>query len=1036
MCKGLIGALLLGLVGTSIFAATEPPVEVGRAVAVAAGLEAIPLSWSERLDAGRHSQFTAFWQWSNESPPTRSSVADPPPETFDEALDWLDISVEMGESPLPKGLSLIAAPVEMWREVPEPLLPSWRVPASGRVRIPSSDVPWRIRLLGEGFGTDWIELPGTIRNQVLRLTPATDRRLRLVDRAGDPRAGEALQIFRTGKGRGNRVSLFRSDAEGTVVLPSLPGPLELEVMVLGETTAALIWRGRASSLPETLVLLPGAALEGSVIDARSGEPLAGVRVAVRAFTAPGSERVVARGAVSEETGAWRVEGLAIGKAQVAWSHEGFAHQSRVVELREGVMSLGRVPMESAQTVELHILGPSGIAVADAEALTSEGRRFPADAHGILRIEGMPKGRAGRATVKAPGFLPEPVTLPRQPGPPIEVRLRRTFQVVGRVVDAFGSPVPEGRTTLSLGNRSWTGEIASDGAFILDVPPRTAAVLELSVPQRVASRIDLEPGEAGERRDLGDIELSAGRAIAGQVVRKEDGLPVAGARVWTVRAPENLLLGWLEGDLLEARSDAEGFFELPGLARSSVALQVEAPGRARRHLDVALPDGAERHDLGPIELITGCRVRVVATGVEESGATARLDLRGQWHESDMLTATVSGGAAVFAHVPPGSALLSVMQGADLVCERRIEVPEEVEFEVACDESPGEVRGVVLAGDRQVGPGWLSWSTTSPRAPGVVLKNRVGELESSRVLWGGRPDVRVEVAPDGRFACRRLNAGIWRVTWTPEQGSTFGRPIEVRLEDADEQEVVLRYSLHTVEGVVTDGEGVPVARARVRELESGGFALSRDDGTFGLHGLEPGVLRLRARSGDAVSEVAAVTLTPEKPLPPVELVLGEDHDAVRIEVRDESADGVPGALVFVQSSEGSVRLLTASVAGRVDVPIEPPQPSHLRVAAFAGGRWMLGEWVSLDRALEGLVLEMGRVGEVAFTCEETCGPIALQGAGGWDLSALSLRLGRLLSVEAERPQEIAGLPIGSYRVLVAGKEVAFEVEGGESERVALP
>lgn len=93
------------------------------------------------------------------------------------------------------GLRLIAAPVEMWREVPEPLLPSWPLPKSGRLEIPAdASRPWRLRVAGEGAGSFWTDLAPGARGAVLSVVPAPGARSVLVAEVGRPVAGASVRI--------------------------------------------------------------------------------------------------------------------------------------------------------------------------------------------------------------------------------------------------------------------------------------------------------------------------------------------------------------------------------------------------------------------------------------------------------------------------------------------------------------------------------------------------------------------------------------------------------------------------------------------------------------------------------------------------------------------------------------------------------------------------------------------------------------------------------------------------------------------------
>ncbi|HSS52452.1 MAG TPA: hypothetical protein VLX28_26205, partial [Thermoanaerobaculia bacterium] len=99
-------------------------------------------------------------------------------------------------------LRLVAAPVEMWNEVPEPLLPAWPLPRSGRLAIPAdASRNWRLRITGEGAGTFWTDLPAGAAEAVLSVVPASGSHFVVVGEGERTVTGSSVRILENNLGR-------------------------------------------------------------------------------------------------------------------------------------------------------------------------------------------------------------------------------------------------------------------------------------------------------------------------------------------------------------------------------------------------------------------------------------------------------------------------------------------------------------------------------------------------------------------------------------------------------------------------------------------------------------------------------------------------------------------------------------------------------------------------------------------------------------------------------------------------------------------
>lgn len=103
------------------------------------------------------------------------------------------------DTPPPAGF-LLAAPVELWREVPEHLLPRFPVAEGGAARLVAATAgQWRFRFVGDAVGSFWKEQPvafaaGEPAPILLDIWPAADRAFEAVRTGGSPVGGALFEI--------------------------------------------------------------------------------------------------------------------------------------------------------------------------------------------------------------------------------------------------------------------------------------------------------------------------------------------------------------------------------------------------------------------------------------------------------------------------------------------------------------------------------------------------------------------------------------------------------------------------------------------------------------------------------------------------------------------------------------------------------------------------------------------------------------------------------------------------------------------------
>jgi hypothetical protein len=966
------------------------------------------------------------WLWAPSAAPRRVRASEVSAWRPERSRQRLRVQVTRRPGEKLAGHRMVMAPLEMWHEVPETMLPAWDVPPSGKLTLPDDAArPRRLRLLASGRGSWWQDIPTGREQVILTPSPAADRVIAVTGPDGAPVRTATITVLDgvPGRPRQEVLAIYGCEPAGSATLPALPdaGILTLVVATPAHAPAAIV--ARPEGLPAETRLRPGAAVHGVIVD-EQGRPLTGATVSAEAWIDPQVPALVARRASTGSDGAWRLSALPLGEVALEAVAERFAAHRRRIDLDAEEIDLGRIALQRGHLLAVRVVDDLGAAVASAEVRVGA-VAATSDRLGRARLSRVPGGGDPfTIEARADGHLPVTRTVTPPLTPELEVSLQRAFQVRGRFVTAERTPVTDGGVRVETGS-AYRDEPMADGAvFELDLRPELAAVLVLRSPATQDVRLSLEPGRAGERRDLGDIAAPAGWVVRGRAVRADDGEPVAGVRVWCPRPSESgEIASWVHGDLVETKSGHDGDFALTGLPDRPVLLRLDGPGLARAYRPVQPDANSPAVDLGEVPLAEGAALRVVIDADRSEGAVARADLRAAWLESDMLTAAVVDGGATLHHVPPGAVKLTVLAGRDLLCEKDLTIPAAAsDVEVVCDEDPLRVTGVVLAGSYRARGGRLYWTPPADEIPPGLIMHRTTArgLRQDHVFGAGRPHVEVEIGMDGTFTTEALRPGRWSVAWLPA-GGALSPPREVELPRAEHHALTLTFSELTIAGQVVGKSGEPVASAQVRDLDSAATALSDQDGGFLIVDLAPGRHRLVARSASLTSDVVAVELAPDRETDPVVLTVEERSD--RLEVRVQTADG-PGAhaLVFVELEGAGVRLASADTEGIAWVALEPPLPERVRSAAFAGGAWGFGAWRPLSATDPSLSLRIPPGGTLLLASEASGEPVIA--TGGWDVSRLLTLVGMRPSLRGA-PLMLTGLPPGQYTVALGQLTAAGEV-----------
>ncbi len=229
-----------------------------------------------------------------------------------------------------------------------------------------------------------------------------------------------------------------------------------------------------------------------------------------------------------------------------------------------------------------------------------------------------------------------------------------------------------------------------------------------------------------------------------------------------------------------------------------------------------------------------------------------------------------------------------------------------------------------------------------------------------------------------------------------------------------------------------EGEPVARARVVVLGGPGWAVrSSAAGRFEITGLTDGKWAVRAFSDRFSSAPLEVEVGPEGPPAPVTLVL-EESRRDRVEVEVSHADGTPlaDALVFLQSADHTIRLLSTNRQGRVRFRVGFLFPESVRVAIFSAGAWRFGRWQPVTEGPLYTTWEDQATGSLVLESSEDASIVPeIYSEENWHVTWLLKRVGLPPHATAGSTASVTGLPAGRYRVAWNSRETYVTIESWE-------
>jgi protocatechuate 3,4-dioxygenase beta subunit len=553
--------------------------------------------------------------------------------------------------------------------------------------------------------------------------------------------------------------------------------------------------------PVTLVLRPGAAVSGSIHD-RSGRGVAGWYVAARPSgqggPALGPDSIGTEEATSPD-GVFVIEGLTAG-----------------------------------ETYDLQAMGTAGLGPRKAGVIA------PADGvdltvNGTGRIQGrVVDAESGKAV------------------PDFEVRYTPDAQGGMRFVMRAGPGRQRGPFEREAVH-------AEDGSFTIDDVPEGRWTVEAFAPGYESGTISGVTVSEGDVADDVEVRLSRGNVVSGRVLESRSGRPVLGATVRAELTGEEgggmrmVRLGG-EGGELEALTDADGRYEIAGLAPGSWTLTAAHPDWSDATARVEVKDAPAVADIrmgrgGTVAgaVLAGGRpvagAQVVLRAAGDSGFRMSPGLLGGGEQSAM---TDDGGRFRFERLSAGryTVVASLRDQTSAPAEAVVTGDDAQEVQLTLAEG-ARVRGVVSG-------------LSEAQLIGVNVSASGGDYFAS-VRTGAGGTFELTGVPEGSLSLRAM-AG------DPVLGSSRSAYTALAIAPGQTEataEIVFEAGFR-VDGHVTRG-GRPVPDAMVManpELGGGrasGASRTDESGGYVIEGLQEGRYSIAAMSTDSAPIRRSVTIT---------------------------------------------------------------------------------------------------------------------------------------------------------------------------------
>lgn len=631
---------------------------------------------------------------------------------------------------------------------------------------------------------------------------------RILDPDGEPVHGAVAVLSKTGSAfsadgqrlaAGSRTLRSSADEEGRFKIQGVAaGTYSLYGYSSSHRPSASVEVevGGEEARSPTLVLGKGATVRGRVFKA-DGSPASRVRVSAtseedldRAFFAGAT-------AVTEETGEYRLTGVATGTVTVAAQGEGHGRVSKVLEVQAAADNVLDLTFEAGLEVSGRVTTSTGAPVEGARVQLGQGAAFAfgggeeafTSSSGGFRFSSVGPGRYV-ALAEKEGWAQarsEPFEVGSEPVFGVELVLRPGTKLTGMI---FGLNADE-LASLQVGAFSMQagvamGRASHEGSYELGPLAPGTWTVQMTVEASNRMKIEQIAVEEGVPEMIRDFDFSAGLELAGRVLQR--GRPLEGVQV--------LAQGLRGGTQAAGNTDFDGRFLLSGLQEGPhrlILLDVQA---GIHHMEEIEVDGVT-----PIEVEVGGAsiagvVRRDSDGAPLEGAevTASPSSEGPGPTFGLPQTVRTGpqGRFVLEDVHAGSWRLTVRMGGFSEEELLMTIArgdvEEVEISLEATEGlkiellgaggrpPARAHGMLsdeagnlVASDQlRRGDGLFHFDTAPPGRWNLQVSTSLGEADATVPVEVPGPPVSLQMPPTG-----------WLTLWVPAlDGNSLPASLTIR------------------------------------------------------------------------------------------------------------------------------------------------------------------------------------------------------------------------------------------------------------------
>lgn len=715
----------------------------------------------------------------------------------------------------------------------------------------------------------------------------------------------------------NVAEKYRIDAPGVINIRDLDREAGYVGLIVAQGKVPIV--GAFKGLPTnlTLPLEDGLSVSGTVRD-MEGHPLSGATIEAMGEIAELDSFRYRQFAKADAEGAFAVGGLLPGGIRVrACAPEKACSEIALEIAAEKDSAPVVIELAPGRDIVLVVKNEVNTPVADAMLYFND-RLHKADHRGQLAVRGLAHGAEVPVKIFGDGFgmwegsftadrAQVVITVPGGAVIEQQVLSARRFspdevKVRWQAYDSQGRETKSGKGTWDrdLGLARVTGLEA--GTYSLSVRlPGSATIVSERVEVSLSEQIVL-PAAVPER----------GLAIAGRILNADTLQPLSGAEVscepgtpTVFRAPDTVQ------DLPSVLTDTDGLFLLEGLDAGPCRAIVRAAGFATWRRDGVEPDDVG-FDIGDVEMDAGMTIvgRVYDRADRPiTGAVVEITEDATYaYFAETTVRTDHDGYFRAERLPVGRWNLTARHGDQKVSETVEGAARET---VEADLMLGgiEIDGEIWLGDNRAQGGTLVLSSDGSQAAGVVVMMQ--RLTADRQIFGvDSQPVRFAVSADGRFTGKGLDAGRYYAAYTPPEAGAAPVTKILDVPRVESFQCAIQYSDASVEGVVIDTSGRPVAGASVVASAGDGVqeisAFTDGEGRFSVRGLESGRLVLTADHTDfSPSEPTELDMRDGSAEGPLVLELLPPNGAnimLAVNAAAGSASGAPVYLVGPETSTG--------------------------------------------------------------------------------------------------------------------------------------